>query len=128
LITAEDPELYVVAHSMGGNIICDLVTLFEPQTSIDCLITVGSQFPLFADLQMFPALGSSRPFQKPENVKRWINIFDMNDVFGFAAEPLFEGVEDLHYASGRMGVTTHADCFKFISLYEKMAQAVQSRS
>jgi hypothetical protein len=123
-ITPQDPELIVIAHSMGGNVICDIASYFEPDRPVDLLITVGSQFPLFADLQMFPGLGSEKPFQKPECVKRWINVYDMNDMFGFAAQPLFEGISDYHYASGRIGITTHADCFKFVSLYERMAQAV----
>jgi predicted alpha/beta hydrolase family esterase len=124
LVSAKDPELIVIAHSMGGNIVCDLVSHFERDKPIDLLITVGSQFPLFADLQMFPGLGTTKPFKKPDSVKRWVNIYDMNDVFAFAAQPLFENIEDHHYASGRIGTTTHADCFKFISLYEHMAQAV----
>jgi len=124
MVTAADPELIVIAHSMGGNIICDFVSYFERETPIDLLITVGSQFPLFADLQMFPGLGTTKPFPKPDSVKRWVNIYDMNDVFAFAAQPLFEKIEDHHYASGRIGTTTHADCFKFISLYEHMAQAI----
>jgi len=123
-ISPQDPELIVVAHSMGGNIACDLVSYFEKDQPIDLVITVGSQFPLFADLHMFPGLGNEKPFHKPACVKRWINIYDMNDVFAYAAQPLFDGIEDHHYASGRIGTTTHADCFKFISLYEHMAQAV----
>ncbi|HEY9774068.1 MAG TPA: hypothetical protein V6C81_09710 [Planktothrix sp.] len=123
-ITPEDPELVVVAHSMGGNIICDITSYFEGDRPIDLVITVGSQFPLFADLQMFPGLGTEKPFKKPTCVKRWINIYDMNDIFAFAAQPLFDGIDDYHYASGRVGTTTHADCFKFISLYELMAQAI----
>lgn len=119
-----DPYLVVVAHSMGGNLMCDVASYFAPNREIDLLITVGAQFPLFADLNMFPGLAQSRPIPKPANVKRWINVYDVNDVFGFAAVPLFTGVEDIEYASGRFGMTTHADCFKFPTLYERMAEAV----
>lgn len=124
--TSADPEVVVIAHSMGGNIVCDYVSQFDTESSIDLLITVGSQFSLFADLSMFPGLGIDKPFRKPACVKRWINVYDDNDFFAFAAQPLFDGIEDLHYASGRLGMTTHADCFKFISLYEHIAQAVLS--
>jgi hypothetical protein len=120
-----DSELIVVAHSMGGNIMCDIVSHFRPEQKIDLLITVASQFPLFADLHMFPGLDThTRPIAKPPNVRRWINVYDMNDVFGFTAQPMFTGVEDVEYASGKFGTTTHADCFKFVSLYEHLAQAV----
>ena len=122
--TKSDP-LIVVAHSMGGNIMSDIVSYFRPDQEIDILITVASQFPLFADLHMFPGLDTrSRPISKPANVKRWINFFDVNDVFGFTAHPMFTGIEDIDFASGRLGIATHADCFKFISLYERMAEIV----
>lgn len=123
--TAEDPDLIVVAHSMGGNIVCDVASYFRPDQQIDLLITVATQFPLFADLHMFPGIDSrTRPIKKPPNVKRWINVYDMNDIFAFTAQPMFEDIEDLEFASGRLGMTTHADCFKFVSLYEHLARAV----
>lgn len=123
--TAHDPDLIVVAHSMGGNIVCDVVSHFRPDQQIDLLITVATQFPLFADLHMFPGIDSrNRPIAKPPNVKRWINVYDMNDIFAFTAQPMFEDIEDLEFASGRLGMTTHADCFKFVSLYEQLAKAV----
>ncbi len=125
--TGDDPDLIVVAHSMGANIMCDVASYFRPDQEIDLLITVAAQFPLFADLHMFPGLDTRhRPIAKPPNVKRWINVYDMNDIFGFTAQPMFEGIEDLEFASGRLGITTHADCFKFVSLYEQMAKAAKS--
>lgn len=121
-----DSELIVVAHSMGGNIVTDIASHFRPDREIDILITVASQFPLFADLHMFPGLETrNRPIAKPPNVKRWINFYDVNDVFAFTAQPMFHDVEDVDFASGKLGITTHADCFKFVSLYERMAEAVQ---
>lgn len=127
LRTDEDPDLIVVAHSMGGNIICDIASYYRPDQKIDLLITVASQFPLFADLHMFPGLDSRhRPIAKPANVERWINVYDMNDIFGFTAQPMFADIEDLEFASDRLGMATHADCFKFVSLYEHLAKAVKA--
>jgi len=120
-----DPELIVIAHSMGANIACDVLSYFDNSHPIDIVITVGAQFPLFADLHMFPGLNTHNlPITKPPQVKRWINIYDVNDVFGFAAQPMFADIEDVEFTSGRFGVVTHADCFKMVSLYERMADAV----
>lgn len=125
----DSSRLIVVAHSMGGNIMTDIVSHFRPEIEIDVLITVATQFPLFADLHMFPGLDTrSRPIKKPPNVKRWINFYDVNDFFGFTAHPMFEGIEDVDFASGRVGITTHADCFKFVSLYERMGEAILSEA
>jgi hypothetical protein len=110
---------------MGANITCDVLSHFDNSHPIDLVITVGAQFPLFADLHMFPGLDTRhRPIAKPAQVKRWINIYDVNDVFGFAASPMFADIEDVEFTSGRFGVVTHADCFKMVSLYERMADAV----
>ncbi|HEY9787003.1 MAG TPA: hypothetical protein V6D17_16545, partial [Candidatus Obscuribacterales bacterium] len=123
-----DPRLIVVAHSMGGNILCDLVSSFDLNARIDVLVTVGSQFPLFADLNMFPGLDSARrPIKKPEKVGKWINIFDSNDLLGYAATPLFEDIIDVEFGSGRLGVATHTDYFLWLSFYERLARVVQEQ-
>lgn len=127
--TADDNKLIVVAHSMGGNIICDLISYFQIDQDIDILLTVGSQFPLFVDLNMFFGLDTSQyPIKKPSKVKRWINVYDPNDFLGFAAEQMFDGIEDCEYASGRLGVATHADYFKFFSFYRCLATATTAPS
>lgn len=123
--TKDDDKLIVVAHSMGGIVMCDIASHFQPPIKIDCLITVGSQFPLFADLRMFPGFDQDcLPLPKPDMVKRWVNIIDLNDFLGFAADKLFEGIVDVEYASGKLGVSTHADYFKLPSFYKCMAAAV----
>ncbi len=125
---ARDPFLIVVAHSMGGIILFDLVTYFDTGVNIDFLVTVGSQFPLFADLNMFHGLNTQHlPHPKPACVKHWINILDPNDFLGFAAGELFDDIEDVEYASGRLGAATHADYFKFASFYECLANALKKR-
>ena len=124
--TAEDQALIVVAHSMGGIVMADLVSQFQPSVKIECLVTVGSQFPLFADLKMFPGFDQSAfPLAKPAMVANWVNIFDPNDFLGFAAEQLFAGVVDVEYTSGKIGASTHADYFKLPSFYHCMATAVK---
>lgn len=122
--TRDDNQLIVIAHSMGGIVMCDVVSHFKPPVKIDCLITVGSQFPLFADLGMFPGLAQEMlPLPRPDSVNRWFNVVDTNDFLGFAAGHLFEGIDDFEYASGKVGAATHADYFKLPSFYKCMAAA-----
>ena len=123
--TAEDPDLIVVAHSMGSNIICDILSYFEPTMEIDLVLTVGAQFPLFADLDMFPGFSADeRPIPKPEAALNWINFYDPNDFLGYAAGGVFDGIIDVPFSSGHFGVTTHADYFKFVSFFELMGRTV----
>jgi len=123
-----DPELIVVGHSMGGIILCDLVTHYGRDIDIDILITVGSQYPLFADLEMFPGIkGEHRPIPIPANVKCWINIFDPHDFLGYPASHLFQGVDDYHLPSGTMGGRAHMDYFNRRSFYGQLARRIKEK-
>ncbi len=119
----EGGELIVVGHSMGGVILCDIVTCYGKDIPVDVLITVGSQYPLFADLQMFPGVDpTKRPVPKPENVKQWINIFDPNDFLGYPASHIFDGVRDYHLATYAIGGAAHTDYFNRRSFYFQLAR------
>lgn len=119
-------ELVVIGHSMGGVILCDIVTCYGKDIPIDVLITVGSQFPLFADLQMFPGTsGAQLPIAKPENVKHWINIFDPHDFLGYPASHMFSGVSDYHLPTYEIGASTHTNYFNRRSFYFQLARRLQ---
>ena len=116
-------ELIVVGHSMGGVILCDIVTCYGKDIPIDILITVGSQFPLFADLQMFPGInGAQHPIPRPSNVKHWINIFDPHDFLGYPASHIFTGVDDFHLPTYALGASTHTNYFNRRSFYFQLAR------
>lgn len=116
-------ELIVIGHSMGGVILCDIVTCYGQDIPIDVLITVGSQFPLFADLKMFPGInGSQRPIPRPDNVKHWINIFDPHDFLGYPASHIFSGVDDFHLPTYALGASTHTNYFNRRSFYFQLAR------
>lgn len=116
-------ELIVIGHSMGGVLLCDIVTCYGKDIPIDILITVGSQFPLFADLQMFPGIaGQQYPIPKPNNVKRWINIFDPHDFLGYPAGHIFEGVNDYHLPTYALGAAAHTNYFNRRSFYFQLAR------
>ncbi|MER6305025.1 hypothetical protein [Streptomyces sp. NPDC001657] len=102
-----DP-LVVVAHSMGGNIVHDVLSFHRPDVRIDLLVTVGAQVGLFEELKLFaasdPAVPSPQVAKVPvlPNVTRWINVVDVRDPLAFAAGPVFAGAEDLVFDSGSL--------------------------
>lgn len=120
--------LVVVGHSMGGNILYDILTHFAPDLSVDALITVGSQASLFKQLQLFKTQQNdskrgemnSVKLPAPRAVSRWLNIFDPQDPLGFCFEPAFEGVEDFSFESPGGLTTAHSDYFKRIRFYERL--------
>jgi hypothetical protein len=118
-----EPTL-VIAHSMGGNIVYDLLTHLDPKIQVDTLVTVGSQVGLFEELSLFGPdgrLAASRPARKPPGVTRWLNVFDTNDPLGYAAEGIFDDVKDLAYSTGRGVIKAHTSYFLLPSFYRRLA-------
>ena len=125
-VSAEDPKLVIIAHSMGGNIIYDLLSSLRPDLSCDVLLTVGSQVGVFAELGLFESvLPPSNPAtdRVPQlaNVGEWINVFDPNDVLGFAAAKIFNGVKDYRYSTGKGVFAAHSTYFIRPSFYDRLA-------
>lgn len=130
--TPDGPPLVVVAHSMGGNIMYELLTR-HPEIKIDTLVTVGSQVGFFEELKFFTMSASRIPNRKikrvprPANVKRWVNIFDHNDVLGFAAAPVFSGVRDIAYTTWK-GLGAHSGYFIRPSFYQRLTLELRQPS
>ena len=78
-VTDEDPYLVVVGHSMGANILYDILTHYDA-VKVDALVTVGSQVGLFEELKLFknsdPGIPSREQARvlRPKNVAHWINV------------------------------------------------------
>jgi hypothetical protein len=124
--SAEDPKLVVIAHSMGGNIVYDLLSSLHSDLSCDVLLTVGSQVGVFAELGLFesvvvPDNPATDRVPQLANVGRWINVFDPNDVLGFAAEKIFNGVKDYQYSTGKGVLAAHSTYFIRPSFYDRLA-------
>ncbi|MFF8629385.1 lipase family protein [Streptomyces werraensis] len=98
--------LVVLAHSMGGNIVHDVLSHFRPDVQVDLLVTVGTQVGLFEELKLFASSDHKVPNPRcPKvaalpNVGRWLNVLDRSDPLAFAAAPIFAGAEDLVFRTG----------------------------
>ncbi|MER6010103.1 hypothetical protein [Streptomyces bluensis] len=98
--------LVVLAHSMGGNIVHDVLSHFRPDVRVDLLVTVGTQVGLFEELKLFASSDHKVPNPRcPKvaalpNVGRWLNVLDRSDPLAFAAAPVFAGAEDLVFRTG----------------------------
>jgi hypothetical protein len=105
-----DP-LIIIGHSMGGNIAYDLLTSFLKDVRCDLFLTVGSQVGLFEELKLFKCSveSSKNPnlVMRPANVNRWVNVFDLADVFSYCGKPIFKDIEDYEFSSGETVLTAH---------------------
>ncbi len=135
-------KLIVVAHSMGGNIMYDILTHFQPDLKIDLLVTVGSQVAWFEELKLFEvsdwAISANAPVNKvpkPNNIKYWFNVYDPNDVFSFRVEPVFNSfsaeknrqeVYDFEYSTGKGVISAHTTYFSRASFYDCLTKRIEN--
>jgi hypothetical protein len=121
--------LVVVAHSMGGNIVYDLLTSTLGGLHVDTFVTVGSQVAVIEELKLFASSDRTIPSMEtpkvrmPHNIGRWINVFDTLDVLGFAAERVFDGVEDFRFRTGHMWA--HGGYFVEPTFHQRLAKRLK---
>lgn len=118
----------IIAHSFGGEIVYDILTRFAPDLEVDALITVGSQVALFEEMKLYLASSETIPINpptgkvpKPTNLKRWLNVFDTNDILSYRVEPVFTGVQDYLYDTGYSTLQAHGGYFLRPSFYTRLA-------
>jgi hypothetical protein len=128
----KSPEpLIIIAHSMGGNIVYDILTKFRPELEVDLLVTVGSQPALFEELKLFavsdpdvPKVPGDRAINPPK-VKKWINVFDRNDILSFAASRVFSNVVDRSYSTGTDLFHAHTNYFNRPSFQARLGEHIK---
>lgn len=123
-----DDQLIVIAHSFGGEIVYDILTHFDPELEVDCLITVGSQVGLFEEMKLYVESKSDVPpnppndkLSRPVKLKRWLNVFDLSDVLSFRVEPVFADSSDFAYDTGYGSLSAHSGYFMRPSFYKRLA-------
>jgi len=130
--------LVVLSHSMGGQIVYDLVTHFLPRCSgirgirIDFWCAAASQVGLFEELGLFiesdPTCGAEtgRMAQHPSgaHLGGWWNVWDHADLLSFRAAGIIEGVDDSpFFASGSLA-TDHYRYLANAEFYRALGERV----
>jgi hypothetical protein len=131
--------LVVVSHSMGGQIVYDLVTTFIPAARaagedvprIDFWCATASQVGLFEEMKLFLAskdtiahgtTPSKVPFPDRDVLGGWWNVWDHTDFISFSAREIFEDVEDESFSAGQF--QAHSGYLARPSFYRRMAERV----
>jgi hypothetical protein len=120
-----EPTL-VITHSMGGNILYDLLTHYDPNLQLDGWVSVASQVGQFEEMKLFQesteGLGTpDKVTGLAKQVKYWVNVFDPVDVFAFKAGPVFADVnKDIPFRTGEGVLKAHGAYFKRPSFYHTL--------
>lgn len=129
--------LIVLSHSMGGQVVYDLVSHFLPRMRSDIRIdywcATASQVGLFEEMKLFCA--SKEAYSKVHNNKvpfvdrhylgGWWNVWDHNDFLSYTTQPVFEGVDDEAYDSGVSLIQSHGEYLLRPSFYRKLADKLE---
>lgn len=127
----QDKKLVIVTHSMGGNIMYDILTSHRPDLHVDAFVTVGSQVALFEELKLFEVSSRSIPSpekpreSKPANVDHWLNVFDRNDFLGFATEGVFTDTKDFAFTTHGTLLTAHSKYFTLSSFHKRLEERLR---
>ena len=126
-----DEPLIIITHSMGGNILYDILTYYDPNLKVDVWVSVASQVGQFEEMKIFKA--SNKKIHKPDKVPGlkpplgyWLNIYDPLDSFGFKAVPVFTDADaDLEYLTGAGALKAHGEYFGRASFYRLVREQVE---
>jgi hypothetical protein len=129
-----DEPLIIITHSMGGNILYDILTYYDTNLKVDIWVSVASQVGQFEEMKIFKA--SNKNIYKPNKVTGlkpplgyWLNVFDPLDSFGFKTAPIFADVNaDVEYLTGAGALKSHGEYFGRASFYQIMREHIEGAS
>jgi hypothetical protein len=66
---------------------------------------------MFEELKLFKSsddqIGNPSKVHRPQNIKRWINVFDLNDLLAYSTGRIFEGSVDFKFDSETPAWSAH---------------------
>ena len=123
---------FIVTHSMGGNILYDVLTHYRPDLDVAVWLSVGGQVGLFEEMKLFHAsnVNIPPPASVPAGFAKvdcWLNIYDPVDPFSYLAEPVFgNAVKDIEFSTGASGTSAHTAYFKQRSFFDTVHDGLKS--
>ena len=130
-VARPNEPLIFVTHSMGGNILYDILTYFRPTLRVDFWASVGGQVGLFEELKLFVTSdsnvrGPSQVVGLKPRVGYWLNVYDPADVFSFRVAPIFADVdEDVPFSTGTGIASAHSAYFLRPRFYVRLRQSLE---
>jgi hypothetical protein len=115
----------LLAHSLGGVACVDLLAL-EYLPKVKGLITVGSQAPLFYELDCLAGRRFGTPL--PDHFPPWLNIYDPHDFLSYVGAVVFpDRVKDVEAASGQPFPVSHSAYWANPDVWAQVAEFLSCR-
>ena len=133
---ANGEPLIILSHSMGGQIMYDLVTWYFQKTAgydhikIDFWGAAACQVGIFEEMKLFkssdPALKAPNHVPAPLSsvLKRWVGYWDPSDVLSFLTSPIISGCVDQVFTSGTTPLQAHGQYLIQPRFYRMLARDV----
>ncbi|MGO4596903.1 hypothetical protein [Terrabacter sp. 2RAF25] len=129
--------LVVLTHSMGGQVVYDIVTHFLPRlpehrgVRIDFWCAAALQVGYFEELGLFlesePDRGPAPTAYPPsEHLGGWWNVWDHADLLSFRAEGIIDGVDDSAFFAAGTLATDHYRYLRNADFYRTFASKVRA--
>lgn len=129
--------LVLLSHSMGGQIVYDVLTHFLPgnpawqHLRIDFWCATASQVGFFEELKLFLASeahyhrGHPVPFPAA-HLGVWWNVWDHNDFLSYTVQDIIAQVDDAPYDSGMSLLAAHSGYLQRPSFYRTLAAKLRT--
>jgi pimeloyl-ACP methyl ester carboxylesterase len=123
----------IIGHSLGAVIAMDLLSYYRPDLEVDLFVSVGSQVAHFEELKLYKnsdkAVVAPQRVPRPANIHRWINVYDEVDIFAYAVERIYEGVDlDSRYDTETFTVKAHVTYFTQDRFYQRLRARIDGLS
>lgn len=126
-----DEPLIILTHSMGGNILYDILTYYDTKIKVDIWVSVASQVGQFEEMKIFKSSnkelgGSMKVTGLKPRVGYWLNIYDPADVLSFKTAPVFADVSaEEKYLTGESTLKAHGEYFGRASFYQMLQKHIE---
>lgn len=122
---AEGEPLVVLTHSMGGQLLYDTLTAFDPGVRVDFWCASGGQVGFFVELGVF--LEATDPVARPfaaDTVGYFWNAWSSSDVLSFPTEGRVPGAHDSDFAYDGTLIANHMSYLHDPAFYATLAAKV----
>jgi pimeloyl-ACP methyl ester carboxylesterase len=127
ILKSEEPVV-LLGHSLGGIIAFDLLTdsvKDEAMDRVKLLVTVGSQVPLFYELDVLAKLRYRKTPRAGFPSWPWVNVYDKRDMLAYGGAQLFPGrCTDVPVNTGAPFWPAHNAYWDTAKFYQELADAL----